>query len=66
VRDQTLIIDLIGPRKDTKKCLEAVTDMILQTVYLIRTEYKDQNVSLHDDAFTSDNNSTKQVKYYLC
>jgi len=56
---------LTGPHKDTKKCLEAVIDMILQTVYLIRTEYKDQNVSLHDVASTSDNNSTKQVKYCL-
>ncbi|KAG5324640.1 GEPH protein, partial [Acromyrmex heyeri] len=63
IRNQTLIIDLSGLHKNTKKCFVAIVNMILQTIYLIRID-KDENIPLHDIASTSSDNFTmeKEVK----
>ncbi|KAG5345197.1 GEPH protein, partial [Acromyrmex charruanus] len=63
IRNQTLIIDLSGLHKNTKKCFVAIANMILQTIYLIRID-KDENIPLHDIASTSSDNFTmeKEVK----
>jgi len=54
------MINLSGAYENSKKCLETVADMILNTAYIIR-EDKNKNIFLCDNVIFSYNNSTDQV-----
>ncbi|XP_018400344.1 PREDICTED: gephyrin-like [Cyphomyrmex costatus] len=60
IRNTALIVDLSYLHKNIKNYFAAITNMILQTVHLIRID-KNENILLHDIASTSKANSTEDT-----